>query len=73
MDKEYSYAVTCQYDYEESPHWTGKYEDEFEAWNNFFLFKDWGLANEYSTVNMYTPTGKCYTKVFYRNGLVVVK
>jgi hypothetical protein len=46
---------------------------EYAAWENFFMFKDWGLANEYSTVNLYTPTGKCYTKVFYRDGRVVIK
>jgi hypothetical protein len=31
------------------------------------------LADEYSTVNIYTPTGKCHTKLFYRDGRVVVK
>lgn len=67
------YKVTCQYDYEESPHWVGKYEDEFEAWRNFFLFTDWGMANEYSIVNIFTPTGKAYTKVFYRDGRVVTR
>jgi hypothetical protein len=67
------YKVTCQYDFEESPHWSAKYEDEFEAWKSFFSFTDWGMANEYSTVNIYTPALKCYTKVFYRNGMVVTK
>jgi hypothetical protein len=67
------YKLTCQYDYEESPHWSATYENEFGAWENFFKFTDWGLANEYSTVNLYTPTGKCYTKVFYRDGRVQVK
>lgn len=67
------YKVTCQYDFEESPHWTGKYEDEFEAWKNFFSFTDWGMANEYSTVNIYTPSAKCYTKIFYRDGRVVTR
>lgn len=70
---DYNYAVSCQYDYEESPHWTKRYESEFEAWKDFFSFTDWGMANEYSTVNIYTPTGKCYTKVFYRDGKVVTK
>jgi hypothetical protein len=67
------YKVTCQYDFEESPHWSANYEDEFEAWKSFFSFTDWGMANEYSTVNIYTPALKCYTKVFYRNGMVVTK
>jgi hypothetical protein len=69
---EYTYAVTCQYDYEESPHWTKRYDDELEAWQSFFSFTDWGLANEYSTVNISTPTGKMYTKIFYREGRKVV-
>jgi len=67
------YKVTCQYDFEESPHWSANYEDEFEAWKSFFSFTDWGMANEYSTVNIYTPALKCYTKVFYRSGMVVSK
>jgi hypothetical protein len=67
------YKVTCQYDFEESPHWSANYEDEFEAWKSFFSFTDWGMANEYSTVNIYTPALKCYTKVFYRTGVVVTK
>jgi hypothetical protein len=67
------YKVSCQYDFEESPHWSANYEDEFEAWKSFFSFTDWGMANEYSTVNIYTPALKCYTKVFYRNGMVVTK
>ena len=67
------YKVTCQYDFEESPHWSANYEDELEAWKSFFSFTDWGMANEYSTVNIYTPALKCYTKVFYRNGMVVTK
>ena len=29
-------------------------------------------ADEYSTVNLYTPSGKCYTKLFYREGRRVV-
>jgi hypothetical protein len=67
------YKVTCQYDFEESPHWSANYKDEFEAWKSFFSFTDWGMANEYSTVNIYTPALKCYTKVFYRSGMVVTK
>jgi len=67
------YKVTCQYDFEESPHWSANYADEFEAWKSFFSFTDWGMANEYSTVNIYTPELKCYTKVFYRSGMVVTK
>jgi len=66
------YKLTCAYD-SNAPHWSAEYESEFGAWENFFLFTDWGMANEYSTVNLYTPAGKCYTKVFYRSGMVAVK
>ena len=66
------YRLTCAYD-GNSHHWSAEYETEFGAWENFFRFVDWGTANEYSTVNLSTPTGKMYTKVFYRNGMVSVK
>ena len=66
------YKLTSSYD-GQTPHWSAPYEDEFGAWENFFLFTDWGMAKEYRTVNLYTPTGKCYTKVFYRSGMVAVK
>ena len=69
---EYNYVVTCAYD-GNVPHWEQRYENEFGAWESFFRFTDWGLADEYSTVNIYTPTGKCHTKLFYRDGRVTVK
>ena len=65
------YKITIAYD-SNTPHWTKPYNDEMEAWKDFFSFTDWGFANEYSTVNLYTPTGKCYTKVFYRENRKVV-
>ena len=65
------YKLTCAYD-SNAPHWSAEYENEFGAWENFFKFTDWGFANEYSTVNLYTPSGKCFTKVFYREGRRVV-
>ena len=66
------YKITIAYD-ENAPHWSKPFNDEMEAWKSFFSFTDWGMANEYSTVNLYTPTGKCYTKVFYRSGMVAVR
>ena len=65
------YKLTCAYD-SNAPHWSAEYENEFGAWENFFLFTDWGFADEYATVNLYTPSGKCYTKLFYREGRRVV-
>jgi hypothetical protein len=69
---EYEYVITSAHDGQE-PHWVQRYANEYGAWENFFLFTDWGTANEYRTVNLTTPTGKMYTKLFYRDGRVQVK
>jgi hypothetical protein len=66
------YKITSAYD-GHAPHWSMEYENEFGAWENFFKFTDWGMANEYRTVNLSTPSGKMHTKIFYRGGKVVVK
>ena len=65
------YKITLSYD-GNAPHWQQDYANEFDAWKDFFAFVDWGFANEYSTVNLMTPTGKMYTKTFYREGRKVV-
>ena len=65
------YKITLAYD-GNAPHWQNDYANEFDAWKDFFAFVDWGFANEYSTVNLMTPTGKMYTKLFYREGRKVV-
>ena len=67
---EYLYSVTCTYDEDRSPHWVGRYDNALDAVNSFNKFVDWGLANDYSTVNLSEPSGKMHTKVFYRNGEV---
>jgi hypothetical protein len=66
------YKITCAYD-EQPAHWTQQISDELEAHKEFAKFIDWGFANEYATVNLYTPSGKCYTKIFYREGRRVVE
>ncbi len=65
------YKLTCAYD-SNAPHWSAEYENEFGAWENFFLFTDWGMANEYATVNLSEPNGKMHTSTFYREGRKVV-
>ena len=65
------YKITLSYD-GNAPHWQNDYANEFDAWKDFFAFTDWGFANEYSTVNLMTPTGKMHTRVFYREGRKVV-
>jgi hypothetical protein len=53
-------------------HFNQNYPDALEAFTAFLAFKDWGWANEYATVNLQMPTGKMYTKIFYREGRKVV-
>ncbi len=65
------YKITLAYD-ENAPHWQNTYSDELEAHTEFSKFIDWGFADEYATVNLFTPSGKCYTKIFYREGRRVV-
>lgn len=66
-----NYKITVAYD-ENTPHFTQQYSDELQAHTEFAKFIDWGFADEYATVNLFTPSGKCYTKVFYREGRRVV-
>ena len=66
------YKITVAYD-GLAPHWTQKYSDALQAFEEFAKFTDWQFADEYSTVNLYTPSGKCYTKIFYREGRKVVE
>lgn len=66
------YKITVAYD-ENAPHFTNTYSDELQAHKEFAKFIDWGFADEYATVNLFTPSGKCYTKIFYREGRRVVE
>jgi hypothetical protein len=66
------YQITVAYD-GQPIHFNKNYTDALEAFTAFLSFVDWGWANEYSTVNLMTNTGKMYTKVFYRGGKVVTK
>jgi hypothetical protein len=65
---EYNYSLTTSYD--GSLIHTLRVSDLLEivgAWNNCV---DFGDAKEYATYNLSDPTGKMYTKNFYRNGVV---
>ena len=64
------YKLTVAND-ENAPHWSQEYSDELNAHEEFAKFIDWGFADEYSTINLFTPSGKCYTKIFYRSGKAV--
>jgi len=68
---EYNYALTISYDGNLVS--TTRSADMLEmvtAWNKCV---DFGDAKEYATYNLSDPTGKMYTKTFYRNGNVSVK
>ena len=64
------YKITVAND-ENAIHWSKEYSDELNAHEEFAKFIDWGFADEYSTINLFIPSGKCYTKIFHRNGKVV--
>ena len=66
------YKITVAYD-SQPINWAKEIADELEAHKLFASFTDWGFADEYSTVNLFTPSGKCYTKIFYREGRRVVE
>ena len=61
---DYNYVLTVHYD--------GNYHSSFtltnavDAVESFRRCSDHGFANEYATYNLSDPTGKMYTKTFYR-------
>lgn len=68
---EYTYSLTTLYDGELVN--TLRVSDLLEAVNAWTKCVDFGDAKEYATYNLSDPTGKMYTKTFYRNGNVSVK
>ena len=71
MNNEYLYSITTSYD--GSLVNTLRVSDLLEAVNTWDKCVDFGDAKEYATYNLSDPTGKMYTKTFYRNGNVSVK
>jgi hypothetical protein len=65
---EYNYSITTSYD-GELVH-TLRVSDMLEAVDAWNKCVDFGDAKEYATYNLSDPTGKMYTKNFYRNGVV---
>jgi hypothetical protein len=68
-----NYKITVTYDEAVKPNYVWEYSDELQAHKEFAKYIDWGFADEYATVNLYTPAGKCYTKIFYRKDRKVVE
>jgi len=68
---EYTYSLTTAYDGELVN--TLRVSDMLEAVDAWTKCVDFGDAKEYATYNLSDPTGKMYTKTFYRNGEVSIK
>ncbi len=68
---EYTYSITTSYD--GSLVNTLRLSDLLEAVDTWNKCVDFGDAKDYATYNLSDPTGKMYTKTFYRNGNVSVK
>lgn len=68
---EYNYSLTTSYDGALVN--TLRVSDLLEAVDAWYKCVDFGDAKEYATYNLSDPTGKMYTKTFYRNGNVVIK
>ena len=68
---EYNYSITTSYDGETVN--ILRVSDMLEAVDAWTKCVDFGDAKEYATYNLSDPTGKMYTKTFYRNGNVSVK
>jgi hypothetical protein len=68
---EYTYAITTLYDGELVN--TLRVSDMLEAVDAWTKCVDFGDAKEYATYNLSDPTGKMYTKTFYRNGEVSIR
>jgi len=68
---EYNYAITTSYDGELVN--TLRVSDMLEAVDAWTKCVDFGDAKEYATYNLSDPTGKMYTKTFYRNGEVSIR
>jgi hypothetical protein len=68
---EYNYSLTTSYDGVLTH--TLRVSDMLEAVDAWTKCVDYGDAKEYATYNLSDPTGKMYTKTFYRSGMVSVK
>ena len=68
---EYNYSITFSYDGELfSTMRTADLMEAVDVWNKCV---DHVHAEQYATYNLSDPTGKMYTKTFYRSGMVSVK
>ena len=68
---EYTYSLTTSYD-GKLIH-TLRTTDLLEAVDAWNKCVDHGDANEHATYNLSDPNGKMFTKIFFRDGEVVIK
>ena len=68
---EYNYSLTTSYDGVLVN--TLRVSDMLEATEAWAKCVDYGDAKGYATYNLSDPTGKMYTKTFYRSGEVTIK
>jgi hypothetical protein len=68
---EYNYSLTTSYD-GKLIH-TLRTTDLLEAVDAWNKCVDHGDANEHATYNLSDPNGKMFTKIFFRDGEVVIK
>jgi hypothetical protein len=61
----YEFKITVAND-SNAPHWQATYANAFDAVKAFDTFVDVGDGDEFRTVNLFEPNGKCHTKNFYR-------
>ena len=64
------YKLTAIYDDENKPQFTQIYDNALDAVHAFDKCVDWGFADEYATYNLFEPSGKCHTKIFWKDGKV---
>jgi hypothetical protein len=64
----YEFTITVAHD-SNPPHWRATYTNAFDAVKAFDTFVDVGDGDEFRTVNLFEPNGKCHTKNFYRKGI----
>ena len=66
MNKSNIYKITSEYDSNADTRQVFIFNDPLEAFRSYEKFTDWGFANEYSTVNLFTPEGRTYSKTLFR-------
>lgn len=70
---DYEFKVTSWNDNNMEDQKKFDFDNALSAVHCFDRFVDHGFADEYRTVNLFEPNGKCHTKVLYRNGMTILR